>query len=176
MFNEYDEYKLNNYPVEVKGVYWIESRIPARNKVRIEALSHFALGRQIRTSRNVKTQTAIIDTKPKTFIDYLKQALVIWQPTLNFGWLIPEMDKVTFNYETEIISTYQNILPINPINNLDYDINARIYRIVTCKTIPKVVDRLAWLEGEPCTKEDLDKARDEYMNVMDSARLMNFWR
>lgn len=177
MYNPNERYTYENYPVEVKGIKWIEHRTYDRNpdRVRFEALSQFALGKQIRTSKSVEAKSLTLAIKPKSIVDNIKYVLVTWQPTLNFGWLIPEMDELKFHYETVRNESYQNILPINPIDNPEYDINAKVYRVVTSKAIPSTIDSVDWLEGEPCTKSDLSEARREYLDAMTSARLMNFW-
>ena len=115
----------------------------------------FARGNQTQVSTKTKATKQQVFSTPATAADWLKQLITEWEPTLKFGWLRPQLKSVTVDVVMHQENTYYNVVPM-PIEER----RERLY-VARFGYRPMVVSGEDWLEMNPCTAEDIARARDE---------------
>jgi hypothetical protein len=129
----------------------------------------FAEGSQKKVSTESKQITKTEKT-PLNAFEHLKEALIVWQPTLNFGWLIPRYREIKFCFDYVENSTYYNVMPIDrPPYGED------VLRMIEAFSNYSVnvhdpIKPIDWLTGEPPTLEQLKATRKEIYELRCSDR------
>lgn len=123
----------------------------------------FALGDQLTTTESHTEGNEKFIEMPSTLIDYLKHALVQWEPTLNFGWLSPSYMSIMVNcinnYST---SNYYNVYPVSTEK-----------RINSLELLETPLTPVTWLKGVPATNEDI-KQQQVYLQRGECAKAIAF--
>jgi hypothetical protein len=101
-------------------------------------------------------------TTPVTAVDWLKQLVVDWCPSLNFGWLVPQFRSVTVDVETQQVHTYYNVVPVSISRDRE-----RLY-FAKFNELPIRIRHETWLEMDPCTSEDIANAMAEEWHLLRS--------
>lgn len=112
-----------------------------------EVSAYFAKGKQIRTFSEEKKRVHKTIDIPVTPIDWLKSLIIIFEPTLNFGWLKPNYRTLEKEVTIQIKEEYINVYPIELSNPALRD---------RCLFFPSPY---SWLMGEPPTQDDVHQAR-----------------
>lgn len=93
---------------------------------------------------------------PKTAWDWLKKLVIEFEPTLNFGWLQPNLIEKTVPTRQDIIYEFWNVYPLQPE---EYSYKGRW------------PNKIEWLTTTPPTDEQLkDACREASENAMYMAR------
>ncbi len=88
---------------------------------------------------------------PDRPFDWVKFALVSWQPSLDFGWLKPKMKQIPIKRRVE--ETYYNVYPLS---ESEADLSSRSGDTYFLQEF--VPNRVDWLEGEPFTRKEVNEA------------------
>lgn len=138
-------------------------------------LARLVHGSQVRVHyREHETHSRIKATVPATPWDALKLLLVQWQPTLDFGWFRPKTRSIITKQYYSVEEEYINVIPAPPDS-----MRSQVWRITHLDALPLTsIDQAQWLIGEPCTKHEINKARDDYYKALTSERAawMMGWR
>lgn len=122
--------------------------------------SRYAVGDQVTTTDSYSMGSEKYIEMPSTIFDYVKHALVNWQPTLNFGWLSPSYMSVN-NYST---NNYYNVYPVSTEP-----------RINSLELLETTLTPVTWLKGMPATNEDI-KEQQVYLQRGECAKAIAFTR
>lgn len=114
-----------------------------------------AQGTQSQIRHEVKTVNSHVAFIPKTAFDWLKKLVVDFEPTLNFGWLKPEIISKTVPTHQEITKIFWNVYPLQ-----QGEITYRGYW----------PDKIEWLTTMPPTDEQVrDGEQEARENAMRTA-------
>lgn len=167
-------FSSHKYGVEEVGLdIQIESlpRVNSWDSPRARLITQFARGAQAKVQHKKEEKKVAIFDRPATAFDWLKQLIIEWQPSLNFGWLIPETIVAKVVTVTEINEAYYNVIPVGI-----EDRRKQVLELIKQKPIPKQIDVIDWLEGEPITKEDIGNARRDYEEKLSSSEMAWYMR
>lgn len=85
----------------------------AKNEIVHEVEVKFAAGNQFKTTEHTTREPRSTFFVPKRVRDSLKAIIIHFEPTLNFGWLVPEYKRISLVDEVTEYATYYNIYPFS---------------------------------------------------------------
>lgn len=108
----------------------------------------FCRGSQVRLNNETDKKMTKVGEVPAGPVDHLKAALIGWQPSLNFGWLMPAYRPIQV-YINHTKATYMNVspLPPGPLH--------KTYRVQGLENL----SHLDYLVGRPPTLEEVEERR-----------------
>jgi len=120
------------------------NEIMRRTVIEVSAL--VAKGKQAKVTESTKTIRTHVALVPRTPWDWMKWLIVDFDPTLNFGWLKPDLIEYNIPTQQKITNTFWNVYPLQPGN---FTVNGRW------------PDKIEWLTTTPPTEEDLRNAKQK---------------
>ena len=134
----------------------------------VEVSKSFAVGDRItanhQESRHVEKTVWI----PATPWDWSKKLITDWQPSLNFGWLKPNLRAVETQVSVKIDETIYNVYPVE--GQRDRSRQRIVFGSLSHPT------PLQWLSSEPPTAQQVIQAEIEVLDATESARYMAYNR
>lgn len=126
-------------------------------EIREHCFSQFTRGNRIAVEQTTEFKNEEVFAKPATAIDWLKDLVCQFEPTLRFGWLIPAYESVEVSTEIHHINRYWNVIPA-PIESR----RRNVLEYIRHRPYPDRISSHDWLESEPPTHHHDEVARDEY--------------
>lgn len=136
-------YQMHRFNVEHLAITHIQDRMFPRDTI-TEVVMPFVRGSQRRINERADVRSKIITYVPCKPIDYLKKFLILVIPSLDFGWLSPNMEPLVA--ETRIVN--QEIYNIYPVKNVVDDSRRPYLEFVEMSPID-------FLLGEPPTEAEI---------------------
>jgi hypothetical protein len=127
----------------------------------------FAEGSQRRVSTESAQKTKTVKV-PANALEHVKETLITWQPTLNFGWLAPRYREIQVQFDYATNHTYYNVMPVDrPPYGEEVLRMVEMSRGLNLRSVVKPID---WLAGEPPTQEEIKSAEKEIYELRYSDR------
>jgi len=163
------QFRTINFNVEELCFQKVSHRFDPHRNVYVDTYSaKFVRGQQVRTEvKDIINYT--YHDEPVDNIDYLKTWIVKTFPSLNFGWLKPNIKQVKQTVVQPCESTYYNIMPY-PVQIEAKDYTRTHLQMYERLQGQDTFDECDFLLSEPCTQKEIQVAKDDkYMRGQEFA-------
>lgn len=134
-----------------------------------------AEGCQVRVHKSEEWEQGEAYSYPRSTLDYIKHALVSWQPSLRFGWLRPQYCQARVRVRVARSESYINVMPVQNGFRGDRIEFAKMNRLLNPRFDADWTET-GWLNAQPPTRQELAEAEEEFMQADGARWMMRFRR